>query len=563
MGKLKQLVMAASLGAVIVTGGAAQAAADPLVDSSDALGPVGDTGSTGPVGPTITGSTGTTGSTGSSGTSGSTGSTGSNGSNGNNSGGSKPGNKGGNESETPGKSGITDVVPKTSAPLSIDTPDSNFSLGGDATPTVACDGTAGAPKNLVPIYLAAAKRYGLGPRGASILAAINKVETDFGRLNQVTSSAGAIGWMQFMPATWDMYATDGDGDGTADPYNASDAIHAAARYLQAAGAPDNWYDAIWAYNHADWYVEDVLAKAGCYGTFDPITIDTKRKEFTCEVSDGRRLEVPGNYLTAFENAASRYELGQKGVWSLAAVARLESDYGRGMTAKQLAATGPMGLTKEEWAKFAVDGDEDGVVNRDNVEDSVSTFARMMWAQGGVKPGLFAHNHAAWYVQATLLEADRIAGQCEVASDDWSIAFPDSGTANTINWDNLTVLNPAAQSDLQNGLIDARIEHLLAILTQKYTLEISALRSDHSMMTASGNVSNHYYGRAMDIAVVNGVSCTDMSSTSPCSEVGRLLTLLPDGVKPTELIYGYDLDGPGPAFALPDHRNHIHAGFGPA
>ena len=227
MGKLKQLMMAASLGAVIVTGGAAQAAADPLVDSAGTLGPVGDTGSTGPLVPTTTGSTGSTGSTGTSGTSGNTGSTGSDG---NDTGGSKPGGNNGNEAEKPGKSGITDVVPDTSAPLSIDTPDSNFSLGGDSTPTVACDGTAGAPKNLVPIYLEAAKRYGLGPRGASILAAINKIETDFGRLNQVTSSAGAIGWMQFMPATWETYATDGDGDGTADPYNATDAIHAAARY---------------------------------------------------------------------------------------------------------------------------------------------------------------------------------------------------------------------------------------------------------------------------------------------------------------------------------------------
>ena len=193
MGKLKQLMMAASLGAVIVTGGAAQAAADPLVDSADTLGPVGDTGSTGPLGPTTTGSTGSTGSTGTSGTSGNTGSTGSTGSDGNDTGGSKPGGNNGNEAEKPGKSGITDVVPDTSAPLSIDTPDSNFSLGGDSTPTVACDGTAGAPKNLVPIYLEAAKRYGLGPRGASILAASNKVETHCFRLNQLTSSHGATG----------------------------------------------------------------------------------------------------------------------------------------------------------------------------------------------------------------------------------------------------------------------------------------------------------------------------------------------------------------------------------
>jgi hypothetical protein len=53
----------------------------------------------------------------------------------------------------------------------------------------------------------------------------------------------------------------------------------------------------------------------------------------------------------------------------------------------------------------------------------------------------------------------------------------------------------------------------------------------------------------------------MSPTSPCSEVGRILASLPEGAKPTELIYGYDLDGPGPAFAMADHTDHIHAGFG--
>jgi hypothetical protein len=83
-----------------------------------------------------------------------------------------------------------------------------------------------------------------------------------------------------------------------------------------------------------------------------------------------------------------------------------------------------------------------------------------------------------------------------------------------------------------------------------------------MLTASGNISNHYHGRAFDIAAVNGVSCTDMSYDSPCSEVGRILASLPEGARPTELIYGYDLDGPGPAFAMADHRDHIHAGFGP-
>ncbi len=51
---------------------------------------------------------------------------------------------------------------------------------------------------LVPIYQRAAAAYGLGPQGAAMLAAINGIETAFGT-NLNVSSAGAVGWMQFMP----------------------------------------------------------------------------------------------------------------------------------------------------------------------------------------------------------------------------------------------------------------------------------------------------------------------------------------------------------------------------
>src|SRR5207247_1658053 len=66
-----------------------------------------------------------------------------------------------------------------------------------------------------------------------VLAAINKVESDFGR-NMGPSSAGAIGWMQFMPSTWLRWGVDADGDGGADPGRAADAVYAAARYRAAA-----------------------------------------------------------------------------------------------------------------------------------------------------------------------------------------------------------------------------------------------------------------------------------------------------------------------------------------
>jgi len=455
-----------------------------------------------------------------------------------------------------------EIIP-AAPPVSI-TVDPNLGLSGSSAPVPACDGSAGPPRNLIPIYIKAARKYNLGERGPQILAAINKIETDFGRLNEVTSYAGAIGWMQFMPPTWDAYGVDGDGDGEADPYNARDAIHSAANYLSASGAPVEWYDAIFAYNRADWYVQDVLEKAACYGALEDTTVvDKGLKTFVCKPAKKRILEIPDYYLRAFESASSRYELGQKGIWTLAAVARIESDYGRGMTREQIEKTGPMGLSPEQWKKYGVDGDGDGLVLRDEPWDGIATFARMLWAHRSIEHGLFEHNHASWYVEAAVREAGVIAGNCDMTKTTWDIAYPQPTTnATEINWDNLQILNPTAANDIQSGLMDDRVINLLAMLTQRYSLLISSLRTDHSMLTASGNVSNHYYGRAFDIASVNGVSCADMSSTSPCSEVGRLLAGLPDGIKPTELIYGYDLDGPGPAFAMADHSSHIHAGFGP-
>jgi murein DD-endopeptidase MepM/ murein hydrolase activator NlpD len=97
-----------------------------------------------------------------------------------------------------------------------------------------------------------------------VLAAINEIETDYGR-NLNVSSAGAVGWMQFMPSTWRMYGVDANHDGEKDPFNPVDAIFAAARYLRAAGADKDLRRSIFAYNHADWYVDSVLMRAQVIG----------------------------------------------------------------------------------------------------------------------------------------------------------------------------------------------------------------------------------------------------------------------------------------------------------
>jgi hypothetical protein len=110
------------------------------------------------------------------------------------------------------------------------------------------------PPFLVPIYLAAGRTYGIP---WNVLASINRIETDFGR-NLSVSSAGALGWMQFMPGTWKSYGVDASGDGVADPYNPVDAVYAAARYLRASGGATDLRKAIFSYNHANWYVDEVL-----------------------------------------------------------------------------------------------------------------------------------------------------------------------------------------------------------------------------------------------------------------------------------------------------------------
>jgi murein DD-endopeptidase MepM/ murein hydrolase activator NlpD len=97
-----------------------------------------------------------------------------------------------------------------------------------------------------------------------VLAAINKVESNFGQ-NMGPSSAGAIGWMQFMPSTWQRWGTDANGDGIADPWDPRDAIFSAARYLAAAGGRTDISRGIFAYNHAQWYVDEVLGLARTYG----------------------------------------------------------------------------------------------------------------------------------------------------------------------------------------------------------------------------------------------------------------------------------------------------------
>ncbi len=119
------------------------------------------------------------------------------------------------------------------------------------------------PRDYLALYQQAALAYGVPWQ---LLAAIGKVESDHGRNPNAyhPNEAGAQGPMQFIPSSWARYRW-ASGNPSPDINNARDAIFAAADYLRVAGAPQDLPRAIYAYNHAWWYVDMVLRQMHAYG----------------------------------------------------------------------------------------------------------------------------------------------------------------------------------------------------------------------------------------------------------------------------------------------------------
>ena len=132
---------------------------------------------------------------------------------------------------------------------------------------------SGIPADYLAWYMAAAKTCPGLPW--SVLAGIGEVESDHGRstlpgIRSGANSAGAEGPMQFEPATFSQFAVNADPGQPLSPYDPADAIYTAAAMLCASGArggsPAGLQNAVFAYNHAQWYVSEVMAWAAKYAT---------------------------------------------------------------------------------------------------------------------------------------------------------------------------------------------------------------------------------------------------------------------------------------------------------
>jgi murein DD-endopeptidase MepM/ murein hydrolase activator NlpD len=507
------------------------------------------------------------------------------------------------------------------------------------------------PPFLLPIYQACGTEYGIP---WEVLASINKIETAFGT-NLNVSSAGAMGWMQFIPSSWEMYGLDANGDGRKDPYNPVDAICAAAHYLKAAGGRANLYDAIFAYNHADWYVQEVLLYARAYGKLPadlvgsltgltegahfPVAADARyADDISARAALRRSTDARDDYGNAAEVISSSPTRRGINIFAregapvvavndgvlvkignskkLGRFVVLRDAYGNryiyaklgSIVRKHRRVVMPSGKEKripvdsenirprlralpqrvEEDRRAGAGGGfdraaakgADGTLKVGSRVIAGTVLARIGGGEDGVDPHLnFAIRPAGKGAPRIdpkpildgwkLLEATaiyRAKGKNPLTSKlsgAGVLLLPKEMLARRVLADESIEVSDCDRLEIRAGQIDRRLLAALAYLSgQGYRLTVTSLLCGrHGSITTSGNISNHSFGGAADIALIDGVPVLGHQGPGSITEdLLRSVLRLQGTMVPDELISLQELGGP--SFAMGDHADHVHIGYSP-
>jgi Transglycosylase SLT domain len=507
------------------------------------------------------------------------------------------------------------------------------------------------PPFLLPIYQACGTEYGIP---WEVLASINKIESAFGT-NLNVSSAGAVGWMQFLPSSWEAFGVDANGDGRKDPYNPVDAICAAANYLEIAGGKEDLYDAIFAYNHADWYVQEVLLYARAYGKLPsdlvgsltgltegahfPIAANAR---YADDISARAALQSSADAENLSDGAAEVISSSptRRGINIFAAedapvvavndgVIRkfgsspklgkflvLEDTYGNRYTYAELGEivrehrllvmpTGkerrvplesqnlrprlralPARAAEAERERETTAADNANLVANDGtlrVGSKViagTVLARVGTAGDGIDPHInFSIRPAGRGAPSIdpkpildgwkLLEATaiyRAKGKNPFAarlSGAGVLLLSKEALQERVLADEGLEIYGCGREDIASGFTDRRILAMLAYLRAKgYELTITSLTCGHGFLTASGSVSEHSTGDAVDIAMINGMPVTgNQGPGTPAGNLIREVLRLQGTMHPHQVISLEDLPGPT-SIAMADHHDHVHVGYHP-
>jgi Transglycosylase SLT domain/Peptidase family M23 len=467
-----------------------------------------------------------------------------------------------------------------------------------------------------------------------ILAAINEIETDYGR-NLNVSSAGAQGWMQFMPATWADYGVDGNRDGRKDPYNPVDAIFAAARYLRAAGAHRDIREALFAYNHADWYVDSVLMRARLIGGMPtdlvssltgltqgrfPVGADATYGAPTngrgveivaragapvIAVNDGRIIRIGrsqrlGRHVQLRDVNGNTYTYAHLGelVGTRGPTPRLT-----GTAARRLDSSRASTPIKERLfanptrpaPKAAVERNTAAPTRSEPKDFRLKKGARVV---AGTTLGRLGERTGRG--SARMVFEIRPAGSGTPRIDprpilDGRKLLESTAAYGAVGHDavlNTNASNPSigqlmvmskealarrvladprleiydcGRTDISSGRIDRRVlATMLYLAASGLAPTISSLECGHGTLTASGNVSEHSTGTAMDIAAINGITITPATQGpgSITEQTIQRLLALQGAMKPHQIISLMTFGGADNTLAMGDHDDHIHVGWQP-
>jgi hypothetical protein len=410
------------------------------------------------------------------------------------------------------------------------------------------------PPFLLPIYQAAAARYGVPWQ---VLAAVNAIETDYGR-NRGISSAGARGWMQFLPSTWSLYGVDATRDGRADPDNPADAIFAAAAYLEASGARADLRGAILAYNHAGWYADRVLNDAARLSALPPALVDA-----LSSLASGTFPVAGGTVSTGGDGSVGRVVLAAPGAAVRAAVrgivirrsrhtVRLRDASGNRYTYAQLGRVSRLrrGTTVARGAAL-------GSVGAGGIGGIVLSIRPALNGAPRIDPAPFL---AGWKLLAATGFVLPDGREARLAAAGMS----GGALARRVLADPRIHIYPCGRDDIAAGAIDGRVLSTLELLAESgLSPTVTSLRCGHSLLTTSGNVSEHSTGSAVDIAAINGVPVLGhQGEGSLAAQVVRQVLAMPAAMQPHQVISLMTVDGAGNTLAMADHADHIHLGWSP-
>jgi hypothetical protein len=268
-------------------------------------------------------------------------------------------------------------------------------------------------------------------------------------------------------------------------------------------------------------------------------------------------EIPPDLLPIYRAAAESCE-GMD--WTLlAAVHKTETSFGRGPVTSSADAQGPKQFMPRTFAEYGVDADGDGVAQVDDLEDAVFSAAHYLCANGAGDPArlrsaLWHYNHDPVYVD----EVATLAASYGVTQVSAGVAVAQTSPDSLLDNPNIT-LTELARQDIEAGVIDERVLQVLEILSQRFEVSVSVLKSGHSpYVSGTTSFSNHYFGRAVDIYAVNGANVSPLNAHA--RQLSLLLNQFPDQVRPSEVGSPfYDILYPG-AFADGAHQDHVHVGF---